>query len=90
MKKTTTALRYFLQKGGDIHIADGDGMTVKRIGDAASKLIPALTHLLGVPGVGKGFGQTPSGPIQPARKMGRNEPCGCGSMKKYKACCGKN
>ncbi|MFZ2726881.1 MAG: UPF0149 family protein [Methylococcaceae bacterium] len=26
--------------------------------------------------------------IQPPRKMGRNEPCFCGSGKKYKKCCG--
>jgi preprotein translocase subunit SecA len=25
-----------------------------------------------------------------ARKVGRNEPCPCGSGKKYKKCCGRN
>ncbi len=30
-------------------------------------------------------------PIQrETAKMGRNEPCGCGSGKKYKKCCGVN
>ena len=36
-----------------------------------------------------------AGPVQPRRvaasqKVGRNDPCPCGSGKKYKACCGKN
>ncbi len=34
-------------------------------------------------------GDTPKGkPIQRAQKVGRNEPCPCGSGKKYKKCCG--
>lgn len=28
--------------------------------------------------------------VRPARKIGRNEPCPCGSGKKYKKCCGAN
>ncbi|WP_300390609.1 SEC-C metal-binding domain-containing protein [Fusobacterium sp.] len=28
-------------------------------------------------------------PIVKKRKIGRNEPCPCGSGKKYKKCCGK-
>lgn len=36
----------------------------------------------------------PSGtPVKPARqgpKIGRNDPCPCGSGKKYKTCCGLN
>ena len=31
--------------------------------------------------------QTPF--VRRDRKVGRNEPCPCGSGKKYKACCGK-
>ena len=35
-----------------------------------------------------------AGPIQPVKrsteKVGRNEPCSCGSGKKYKKCCGVN
>lgn len=27
-------------------------------------------------------------PVQAERKMGRNEPCPCGSGRKYKRCCG--
>ena len=29
-------------------------------------------------------------PDSPVRKVGRNDPCPCGSGKKYKKCCGKN
>lgn len=29
-------------------------------------------------------------PVVSAKKVGRNEPCPCGSGKKYKKCCGKN
>jgi preprotein translocase subunit SecA len=29
-------------------------------------------------------------PIKQALKVGRNDPCPCGSGKKYKKCCGKN
>jgi len=29
-------------------------------------------------------------PVKVAKKVGKNEPCTCGSGKKYKFCCGKN
>ncbi len=32
----------------------------------------------------------PVEPIQSDQKPGRNDPCNCGSGKKYKQCCGKN
>ena len=28
--------------------------------------------------------------VRPEPKVGRNDPCPCGSGKKYKACCGKH
>ena len=34
--------------------------------------------------------QKASGTIRKPRKIGRNDPCPCGSGKKYKKCCGKN
>ncbi len=34
--------------------------------------------------------QTKTQPIVTADKVGRNDPCPCGSGKKYKKCCGKN
>jgi SEC-C motif-containing protein len=33
-------------------------------------------------------GETKALPIKAAEKVGRNEPCPCGSGKKYKKCCG--
>ena len=34
--------------------------------------------------------QRKSGTIRKEKKIGRNDPCPCGSGKKYKKCCGKN
>ena len=34
--------------------------------------------------------QKKSGTVVKAKKIGRNDPCPCGSGKKYKHCCGKN
>ena len=34
--------------------------------------------------------QKKSGTVVKAKKIGRNDPCPCGSGKKYKYCCGKN
>ena len=31
----------------------------------------------------------PSQPVQTSSKIGRNNPCSCGSGKKFKKCCGK-
>jgi SWIM/SEC-C metal-binding protein len=31
----------------------------------------------------------PAKPVAVAKKLGRNEPCSCGSGKKFKNCCGK-
>jgi len=38
-----------------------------------------------------GEGETKRQPVRrKKRKIGRNEPCPCGSGKKYKHCCGRN
>jgi preprotein translocase subunit SecA len=37
-----------------------------------------------------GQGEQRPAPIRAAAKVGRNQPCPCGSGKKYKACCGRN
>ena len=34
--------------------------------------------------------QKKSGTVVKAHKIGRNDPCPCGSVKKYKYCCGRN
>jgi len=79
-KKVLDALRFFLEKGGDINIADGDGVTAKKIGIPVQRLIPELGPLLNG---GSGIAGSK------AKKVGRNDPCSCGSKKKYKVCCGK-
>lgn len=35
-------------------------------------------------------GDSPQEPIRKPHKIGRNDPCPCGSGRKYKKCCGKN
>ena len=35
-------------------------------------------------------GETEKKPVKKAEKVGRNDPCPCGSGKKYKKCCGAN
>jgi hypothetical protein len=40
-------------------------------------------------GLRKGSPHTPSGSPQPRKKVGRNDPCSCGSGKKSKKCCGR-
>ena len=37
-----------------------------------------------------GDGPVKKQPTKTGRKIGRNEPCPCGSGKKYKFCCGRN
>ena len=34
--------------------------------------------------------QKQSGTVRKEKKIGRNDPCPCGSGKKYKKCCGRN
>jgi len=41
------------------------------------------------PGPEASFPAAPGGTITRGRKIGRNEPCPCGSGKKYKKCCGR-
>jgi len=38
---------------------------------------------------GQGDGQRKAEPVRSTKTVGRNEPCPCGSGKKYKQCCGK-
>jgi preprotein translocase subunit SecA len=37
----------------------------------------------------EGDAQTKKKPVRKAKEVGRNEPCPCGSGKKYKHCCGR-
>jgi preprotein translocase subunit SecA len=49
----------------------------------------------GLPGVrrvveNRGDDDTPAQPVRVKQAVGRNDPCPCGSGRKYKKCCGKN
>jgi preprotein translocase subunit SecA len=39
---------------------------------------------------GAGDGSIKQQPVRRGEKVGRNDPCPCGSGKKYKKCCGAN
>ena len=41
-------------------------------------------------GVSGGGGSEPKQPVVNGKKVGRNDPCPCGSGKKYKKCCGRD
>ncbi len=58
---------------------------------AAAEAAPAAAAAGGVAAVGGGAPEPAPGTpfVRPGRKIGRNEPCPCGSGKKYKRCCGR-
>ncbi|TVY24279.1 Protein translocase subunit [Lachnellula hyalina] len=87
-KKTVDALRYFIEKGGDVNVAEGNGITIHRMGTSVQRLIPEIGLLLNGGG-GAGISGSTSGGLG-GKKIGRNDPCHCGSKKKFKTCCGKN
>jgi hypothetical protein len=86
-KKTLDALKYFVEHGGDVNIADGDGLTSKYVSMKVARLIPEMAPLLSGGG-NVVSGSQPAAPIL-TKKVERNDPCICGSKKKYKVCCGK-
>lgn len=56
--------------------------------ELAREQLPPAEHVHG-PGCAHGHGPGPAAPItREAPKVGRNDPCPCGSGKKYKKCCG--
>ncbi|MCX8034098.1 MAG: preprotein translocase subunit SecA [Thermodesulfovibrio sp.] len=40
--------------------------------------------------ISRSDGDSPTEPVKKPHKIGRNDPCPCGSGRKYKKCCGKN
>lgn len=82
-KQTFDALSYFIGKGGNMDIADGDGLTARSVASRVQKLVPELRPLLGISDDARNIGKVG------AKKVGRNDPCPCGKGKKYKQCCGK-
>ena len=66
------------------------GVAVHQVANAYSGPEPAVSQ---PPGGGKKQSGNTMGkrkPVRSAEKVGRNDPCPCGSGKKYKKCCGKN
>lgn len=95
-KKTCDALKYFLAKGGDIDIADGDGITPRRMAVSVQRFMPEIGVVLGSfsSNAGSRVGLdsdsiTANSNTASGKKLGRNDPCICGKGKKYKVCCGK-
>ncbi|TAQ87025.1 hypothetical protein B7494_g4651 [Chlorociboria aeruginascens] len=87
-KKTVDALKYFVEKGGDLDIKDGDRISARTVAMAVLGIIPELgTVLNGNAGGSTGSSSTPA---VSSSKIGRNDPCRCGSKRKFKTCCGKN
>lgn len=67
---------------------------IVRLTRQAPRLIPQwivalYRHRLNKPEPVRSLADQPA-PFVPGRKIGRNEPCPCGSGKKYKRCCGAN
>ena len=61
--------------------------------ETASILLKAVFGKRPAPSAGGGKGKAPEPPrpvVNKGAKVGRNDPCPCGSGKKYKNCCGKN
>ena len=50
----------------------------------------AVAHVTVTKGADTAPQEAPRNPVKAAKKIGRNDPCPCGSGKKYKNCCGKN
>lgn len=94
--QTATAMRGMLTL---VEVASGDHPMQQKDSDAVTAMAPdsiarwivtlnawrfANYHLM------QSAGLTPPPPFASARKIGRNDPCPCGSGKKYKRCCGLN
>jgi preprotein translocase subunit SecA len=55
-----------------------------------SPLLDSLQKKAAPDSVQAGQGTGKPQPVRKGKKIGRNDPCPCGSGKKYKHCCGKN
>jgi uncharacterized protein len=65
--------------------AEIDDLTKK-----APELIPFWVPMLNAWRIAHHVVSQPETPTRPFTKVGRNDPCPCGSGKKYKKCCGLN
>ena len=73
---------------GDRQVKDGDILSAAAPDKIADWVVTLnewrLANCQPIPGV------HPEGAAAPTKKVGRNDPCPCGSGKKYKKCCGLN
>jgi uncharacterized protein len=70
-------------------VKDIDGVNSSASGVIERAIIVLHGHRLGRTAPASAFADGPN-PFVSARKVGRNEPCPCGSGRKYKRCCGAN
>jgi preprotein translocase subunit SecA len=69
----------------------GSGVAVHQVASAYSGSGPTAATQAPVQGSGQPDGmEGERKPVRSGEKIGRNDPCPCGSGKKYKKCCGKN
>ena len=77
-----------------VGIAQGEStlseQQVQDLTQAAPDLIPGWIEILHAWRVSQHPASQPAVPPPPFSKVGRNDPCPCGSGKKYKKCCGLN
>jgi uncharacterized protein len=76
----------------DIAHADSDlsEQKIQELTEMAPDLIPAWVEILNAWRVSQHLAPQAVTPAPPFGKVGRNDPCPCGSGKKYKKCCGLN
>ena len=67
------------------HVENPDNVERKKVATPIAPSKREFNSNAGASNSGKGKGQ----PVVKGKKIGRNEPCPCGSGKKYKKCCGK-
>ncbi len=97
-RETEPAIQQAFEQGiVDRSIVGPESIRVEFHGEDRAKFLPkwGLPGMFGTSGVGAG-GRTgahltavPASAPRAARKIGRNDPCPCGSGNKYKRCCGR-
>jgi uncharacterized protein len=73
--------------GGESNLSESE---IQDLTEMASDLIAPWVETLHAWRVGQHVASRPGTPVPTFGKVGRNEPCPCGSGKKYKKCCGLN
>ena len=91
-----TGLTDLMVSGHPACIGDGTGSTHNAAAQSGCQLLGQLDALVDILAIAKTTSESVGGDgtvkKQPrkVKKIGRNEPCPCGSGKKYKNCCGRD